>query len=454
MTSESVPFAGATIGHYRIVSPLGAGGMGEVYLAHDTTLDRPVALKVLPAEVARDRERMGRFIQEAKAASALSHPNVAHVYEIGEHEGLWFIAMEYVEGRTVEQLLRERRVSSAEICDVGFQVADALQAAHAKGIVHRDIKPGNIMVTTRGQAKVLDFGIAKIIPRSSSSEGDDRLTSPQTATGVVLGTGPYMSPEQALGRPVDQRSDLFSLGVVLYQMATGSPPFSGRTPGENFDRLLHAEPDPVTHSNAAIPGELERAILKCLRKAPEERYQSAADLQADLAVLKRRTTGGASVSLADSEYYLPRTAARWLFLAAQALYVGMYLAALRWSDQMADEFGTLFGAAVVEPILYCAVITALVGMAVRLYFASLVAFDHVRTGVQFRRTFPAVLALDALWAAAPLSLAQHWGPVLVLACIPPLVFLPFSQRTLIRSAYDLKQPRRTSTGRRPRWTES
>lgn len=453
MKDEGGLSAGAALGPYRIVSHLGSGGMGDVYLARDSRLDRQVALKVLPAGL--ERERTGRFLQEARSASALNHPNVAHVYEIGEDGGVWFIAMEHIDGRPIDKLIAERRFGASEICDLGMQVADALDAAHAGGIVHRDIKPSNIMVTTRGHAKLLDFGIAKVLESEPSASGDDRATSPQTKTGAVLGTALYMSPEQALGNSVDRRSDLFSLGVVLYQMASGSLPFAGKTPAESIDRLLHADPEPATRLNGTLPEELDRIIRKCLRKEPAERYQSAADLHADLTALRRQLTGGEAIRAvaSDSEYHVPRGVARALFLAIQLLYLGIYLAALKWSDQLTEEAGYIFGDSLALPILLIAVCTALAGSALRLYLSSLVAFDHLRTGVQFRRLFPALFILDVLWAASPLLLARQWSPTLVLACIPPLAFLPFSQRTLIRSAYDLRAPRRTSTGRRLRALE-
>lgn len=218
---------GRTLGHYQIVSLLGAGGMGEVYLAQDTRLDRRVALKSLPADVASDQERMRRFVREAKAASALNHPNVAHIYEIGEAEGVSFIAMEYVEGQTLAAKIGGRPLEIAEMIEISIQVADALDEADGKGITHRDIKPTNIMITPRGMVKVLDFGLAKVTLPTSQEVATTLSTMTETMPGVVMGTVPYMSPEQALGREMDHRSDIFSLGVVLYEMATGRLVFSG-----------------------------------------------------------------------------------------------------------------------------------------------------------------------------------------------------------------------------------
>ena len=217
--------SGTIPAHYRVVSRLGAGGMGEVYLAQDTQLDRSVALKVLPDDVSQDPERMRRFVQEAKAASSLNHPNICVIHEIGDADGVRFIVMEYVEGQPLEAKIGARPLSTPEILDLGTQIADALDEAHTKGITHRDIKPANILITPRGQVKVLDFGLAKIQPARTTAV--DAATLAVTQPGVVMGTTRYMSPEQALGRDVDHRSDVFSLGVVLYEMATGAAHFTG-----------------------------------------------------------------------------------------------------------------------------------------------------------------------------------------------------------------------------------
>ena len=274
---------GASVAHYRIVSRLGEGGMGAVYLADDTRLDRPVALKILSPEFARDPERMSRFLQEAKLASALNHPNVAYIHEIGEAEGAWFLAMEYVEGAPLTAKIAAGPMSVAEIVQIGMQAADALDSAHSKGIVHRDIKPANLMITPRGHVKILDFGLAKRETARGLSDDTQLLTS----TGVVLGTVQYMSPEQALGREVDHRTDLFSLGVVLYEMATGRLPFPGANASEAMARILHSQPDAIARFNYDVPEELERTIRKCLEKERERRYQSARELLVDLKNMER-----------------------------------------------------------------------------------------------------------------------------------------------------------------------
>jgi len=282
---------GRKLGRYEIRSIIGAGGMGEVYLAHDTQLDRTVALKILSAEIGRDQQRLSRFLQEARAASKLKSAHVAHIYEIGETEGHHFIAMEYVEGQPLNSKMGGRPMEAAEIVKLGIQIARALDEAHSKGITHRDIKPQNIIVTSEGEAKVLDFGLAKLsaIPSQAADLTPDSqlATKVKTSPGVVMGTVNYMSPEQAMGRDVDHRSDIFSLGVVLYEMVTGRVPFSGASLTETIDRIAHAQPEAIARFNYNVPPELEVIIKKALRKNRDERYQSARDLLVDLRDLER-----------------------------------------------------------------------------------------------------------------------------------------------------------------------
>jgi two-component system LytT family response regulator len=290
--------SGATLAHYRIVSLLGKGGMGEVFLAEDTRLHRKVALKVLLPEVAEDTDKLARFVLEARAASALSHPNLAHIYEIGEANGRHFLAMEYIEGQTLEKRLSGDPLPLAEIISIASQVADAVDAAHARGIAHRDLKPANLMIDPRGHVKVLDFGLAKILPQAGTEipASSQLATQFLTSGGVVLGTVSYMSPEQALGRDIDHRTDLFSLGVVLYQMASGKLPFGGASAQETLARILQSPPDALGRLNYELPEEFERIVRKCLEKDRERRYQSAKDLLVDLRGLERTAPGEKSRS--------------------------------------------------------------------------------------------------------------------------------------------------------------
>ncbi|MBI3470055.1 MAG: protein kinase, partial [Candidatus Solibacter usitatus] len=317
--------AGQTLSHYQIVEKLGEGGMGVVYRARDTNLDRFVAVKVLPPDKVADPERKRRFAQEAKTASALNHPNIITIHDIGSARGADFIVMEFVKGKTLDQLIAKKGMALGEALKYAVQIADALAAAAAAGVIHRDLKPGNVMVTESGLVKVLDFGLAKLTEPSSA--GDPELTASVAAAteeGAILGTVSYMSPEQAEGRKLDGRSDIFSFGALLYEMLTGQKAFQGETKMSTLVAILHKEPKPLSEVSGGLPREMERIITRCLRKDLDRRWQSMADLRVALRDLKEESESG--VGFFPEVAVPPRKARRvprWVWIALTAVAVGL-----------------------------------------------------------------------------------------------------------------------------------
>jgi serine/threonine protein kinase/tetratricopeptide (TPR) repeat protein len=313
-----------TFSHYRMLAKLGGGGMGVVYEAEDTKLGRHVAVKFLPENLSDDREALARFEREARAASALNHPHICAIYDFGEQDGKPFIVMELMKGKTLKQSLTGRPAEIEKILELGEQIAEALEAAHAQGIVHRDIKPANIFVTDRGEAKILDFGLAKLVSETAREAKDHfnrqatmSYSQQLTRSGTTMGTDAYMSPEQARGQDVDARGDLFSFGVVLYEMAAGVLPFRGGSPAEIFDGILNRQPLPPRHLNPDLPEDLERIILKALEKDPSLRYQSAAEMKTDLKRLLRKS--GQMSAVAER----PSGRKRWIAIGGAALLIGL-----------------------------------------------------------------------------------------------------------------------------------
>src|SRR5213080_1094205 len=288
------------LSHYRIVSRIGGGSMGEVYLAQDTKLDRKVALKILPADLAANRDRMERFVREAKSAAALNHPNIAHIYEIGESNGMNFIAMEFIDGHTFGEVIQSEP-DLRKLVRYLQHVVEGLSKAHAAGIVHRDLKPDNIMVTRDGHVKILDFGIAKLIEAQTlsgtSSEIDTAIIPKHSQPGTVLGTVGYMSPEQAQGRTkdIDRRSDIFSFGCILFEAATGHKPFAGEDAIDTLNKIIRGSPPPITDLRPDASNRLQRIVRRCLSKNPKDRYQTTKDLSTELRELRRELANPAQI---------------------------------------------------------------------------------------------------------------------------------------------------------------
>ncbi len=422
---------------YEVRRQLGRGGMGVVYEALDRETGEVVALKVIHPEIAGDAVAMERFKNELRLARRITHKNVCRVHEFHRAETFAYISMEFVEGETLRSILnRSPRLSLPRGMEIADQICAGLGEAHAQGVVHRDLKPQNVMVDRTGRVKVMDFGIARSLDASTLGGGG------------LIGTILYMAPEQAEGKTVDHHADLYSLGLILYEMFTGAPAFSGENPAAVLLQHIRETPRAPRELDATLPAPVNDAILRCLEKDPARRFPSASALLEALsrrspelrpavedalpaAMAKPAASAPETEPISEEEFILPRPWARALFLLIQTGYLAMYCAALYQSDALEGVLGRGLAAAATQMALLVYV-SAMCGIAVRLYLLSTVGLSHRAAGEQFRRLFPPLFVLDVLWAAAPLLLVREIGFGLALAAVAAMTYLPFAQRTLMQ----------------------
>ncbi len=428
---------GRELNHYLIGPLVGTGGMADVYRARDNRLHRDVAIKVLHSTYVFDRERLKRLYREAQVLASVNHPNIASVYGLEEAEGICALVLELVEGETLSERIARQPVPVEAALHIATQIAAALDAAHSKGIIHRDLKPSNIKITPEGMVKVLDFGIAKLLHSS-----DDRREQGTTISrqNVVLGTVAYMSPEQARGKAVDFRTDIWAFGCSLYEMLTGTPAFQGETPTDIVVKIATEEPDWSRLSMlGTVSLELQRIIRKCMQKAAASRYDSVRGLTADLDAVVAQLTSPQPASASGAQrstagFALPVKSAWQLFIMVQFGYLALYIAAMYHVESIGEILSSDFllrgDIAVVATI-----VLAVCGIAVRVYLVTAVGWGHPAAGEKFHKLFPVSFVLDSFWAASPILVWRHIGYGIALAGVAMLAYVPFAQRTLVRSIY-------------------
>lgn len=424
---------------YEILAEVGRGGMGIVYKARDRETGEAVAIKVLKQEISSDPAVLQRFKNELKLARKITHRNVCRLYEFNRAGDVAYITMEFVEGESLRSLLRRGRLDLKTTLGLAHQIAEGLQEAHRQAVVHRDLKPENVLITPDGWVKIMDFGIA-------------RSLEVNTLTVTLIGTPAYMAPEQAKGLHIDQRADIYSLGLMLYEMATGVPAFQADTPMAVLLQQIQEEPRPPHLLNPKLPGSLERLIVRCLQKDPNDRFATAQELLRELdsqesgageslhsAALypsaqqePAASRPGESAASSEEEFTLPLRTARGLFLVIQFGYLAMYCGAAYKAESLQRALEGLLATAV-EMGAPLVIVSAMCGVSVRLYLIASVGLHHPAAGQKFRRLFPALFLLDTVWATSPLLLAQTIGYGLALVAVAALVYLPFGQRTLMYS---------------------
>ena len=449
------------MGRYTVDAQIGKGGMGVVYRARDGRLDKTVAIKVLSQTSSLSPESKARFRQEARAAAILNHPSIVNVFDFAEQDGVPFIVYEYVEGTRLDALIAARNLTESRVIDIGSQLASALAYAHERGILHRDIKPQNVIITPEGRAKILDFGLAKrtrleFVPEVSESvDTKSENLSFETARGTVVGTVQYMSPEQIGGEQLDGRSDIFSLGIVLYEMIVGTNPFRGESFASTIGKIVSPEAPPIPSTVMRVSPDLQEIVRRSLQKRREDRYPSSKMLADELERL--RTSGSdwlRSQPLKQPDVQLiPKTMSRVCMLLLQVMYLAIYGVALFYLADFINAILALvreyvtgnYAAAreIARWVTTVLMITGCCGIALRLYLIASVGFDDPETGIQFRKLFPFLFVVDEIWALTPLLLFTRWRPGVTILCLAFLAYVPITQRNLVRSAY----PSRRSSGK-------